>query len=66
MPPLSLQMCLIDVYEMANVFAVLLASILYHITCVSLFVSVTYTQNSIGKSDLRKIYSILNKNCLLL
>lgn len=66
MTPVGFQMRPIDVYEMANVFAVLSASILYHITCVLLFFSVTYTQNSIGKSDLRTIYSILNNNCLLL
>lgn len=69
MPPLSLYTqftTLIDVYEMANVFDELLASILYHITCVLFFVSLTYTQNSIGKSDLRRIYSVLNKSCLLL
>lgn len=66
MPPLSLQMCPIDAYEMANVFAVLSALILYHITCVLFFFSVTDTQNSIGKSDLRTIYSILTKNYLLL
>lgn len=66
MPPRSLLMRLIDVYEMANVFGLLLASILYHITHVLFFVSLTCTQNSIGKSDLRTIYSVLNKNCLLL
>lgn len=65
MLPLSLLMRLIDVYEMANVFDVFLASILYHITCVLFFVSLTYTQNSIGKSDLRTIYSVLNKSSLL-
>lgn len=66
MPPLSLLTRLIDVYEMASVFDVILASILYHITCVLFFVSLTYTQTSIGKSDLRTIHSVLNNNCLLL
>ena len=53
MPPLSLLLHLIDVYEMANMLDALLASIFHYITCVLFFVSLTYTQNSMGKSDLR-------------
>lgn len=64
MPPLSLLMRLIDVYEMANVFDVL-ASIFYRITCILFFVSLSYTQNSIGKSDLCVIYFVLKINCFL-
>lgn len=49
MPPLRLQMRLINVNKMANVFVVLLAWIWYHFTSIFIFVSLTHAQNSIGK-----------------